>query len=91
MADLIQGTVSYIMDKRTFAIEVTHVGANNTDKYQASETVRIRKLLDTGRSSVPLIETKKKLEEILGEQSVKCQVDHRDSYHRIVADVYLLD
>lgn len=91
MADLIQGTVSYIMDRHTFAIEVTHVGAKNQDQYLSSETVRIRQLLGVDKKPVPQGETKQELEGILKQQSVKCRVDHRDSYHRIVADVYLLD
>lgn len=90
MADLIQGTVSYIMDRRTFSIDVTHVGARNADKYLTSETVRIRQLMNSDKTQVNLGETRKELETILKQKSVKCRVDHRDSYHRIIADVYLL-
>lgn len=90
MADLIQGTVSYIMDRRTFAIDITHVGAKNQDKYLGSETVRIRQLMGSDKAPVQAGETKQELESLLKQQSVKCRVDHRDSYHRIVADVYLL-
>jgi endonuclease YncB( thermonuclease family) len=91
MADLIQGKVSYIMDRRTFAIEVSHIGAHNHDQYLKEETVRIRHLIGTNKKPVKLGETKKTLEGVLAEQTVKCRVDHRDSYHRIVADVFLID
>ena len=91
MPDVIQGRVSFIMDQRTFSIEISHVGAKNSDKYLTTETVRILHLKTSMLDKVTTSHSKIELEKLLKDQQVKCWVHHRDSYHRIVADIAILN
>ncbi len=91
MSDVIQGRVSFIMDQRTFSIEITHVGAKNSDKYLTTETVRILHLKVSSADEATNDHSRLTLEKLLKDQKVKCRVHHRDSYHRVVADVAILN
>ena len=90
MADTIRGLVTNIVDGDTFDMKVTHVGKNNKYEYNDEERVRIADI-DTpelrapgGKRSKDLLERKLKGKE------VRCYVQARDSYDRVVADVKVL-
>ena len=90
MADTIQGSVTNIVDGDTFDMVVTHTGRNNEYEYNSEERIRIASIdepeLDTpsGKRSKDTLERK-----LLGKE-VRCYVQSRDSYRRVVADVRVL-
>lgn len=90
MADIIRGPVTNVVDGDTFDMKVTHVGKKNTDEYNTEERVRIADgdapELDTEEGK----KAKKTLEKKLYGKEVRCTVQARDTYGRIVADVQVL-
>lgn len=90
MADIIRGPVTNVIDGDTFEMEVTHVGKNNKEKYNDNETVRIAGIdapeinTDEGKKA------KKELEKKISGQEVRCTVQARDTYGRVVADIEVL-
>jgi len=90
MADTIRGPVTNVVDGDTFDMKVTHLGKKNTDEYNTEERVRI------AGGDAPELNTdegenaKKALEKKLSEKEVRCTVQARDTYGRIVADVEVL-
>ena len=90
MADTITGPVTNVVDGDTFDMNVTHVGKNNKHKYGDSERIRIASI-DAPELEVPGGERSKDLlEKKLKGKKVRCNVQTRDTYRRIVADVYVL-
>ena len=87
MADTIRGRVTDVVDGDTFDMEVTHADKKNTDEYNPEERVRIAGVdspeLDTEEGK----KAKKSLEKKLSGKEVRCTVQTRDTYGRIVADV----
>jgi endonuclease YncB( thermonuclease family) len=90
MADTIKGPVTRVIDGDTFDMDVTHVGKNNKHKYKNSERIRIASIdapelrSPGGRRSKDLLAKK------LKGKKVRCSVQSRDTYGRIVADVHVL-
>ena len=90
MADTIRGKVTYIMDRRTFALDVTHVGKANRGEYLTTETIRIYNTQSPQLNTPGVERTKLILQDKLLGKEVRCYVRSRDTYHRIVAEVEIL-
>ena len=90
MADTIRGPVTNVVDGDTFDMKVTHVGKKNIEKYNDNERVRIAGVdapeIDTEEGK----KAKKKLKEKISGKEVRCTVQARDTYGRIVADIKVL-
>lgn len=88
--DTIRGRVFSIIDGDTFDMRVTHVGKQNRYKYNDIERIRIAEIDEpelntlTGRRSRALLQQK------LHGREVRCYVQARDEYDRIVARVHVL-
>lgn len=90
MADTIRGPVTNVVDGDTFDMHITHLGKNNKEKYNDDERVRIAGIdapeLNTKEGKI----AKEKLEKMLNEKEVRCKVQSRDTYGRIVAEIEIL-
>lgn len=91
MADIIQGPVTHIIDGDTFDMQVTHTGKfNEYDDYNEYERIRIADIdapeLGTWQGEIEKIE----LQNALQGRMVRCTVQTRDVYGRIVASVEVL-
>ncbi len=90
MADTIRGKVTYIMDRRTFSMDVTHVGDANKGEYLRNETVRIVNTDSPQLNEQGVQRTKHTLQAKLLGKEVRCRVRARDTYHRVVAEIDVL-
>jgi len=87
MTDTIRGPVIDIIDGDTFDMNVTHTGKNNKRDYKDKERIRIAEIdapelrAPGGQRSKDLLERKLKGKE------VRCYIQARDDYGRIVAKV----
>lgn len=90
MADTIRGPVTNVVDGDTFDMKVTHVGKSNSKEYNNEERIRIAGTdapeLSTGEGK----KAKEKLEKKISGKEVRCTIQARDTYGRIVADVMVL-
>jgi len=90
MADTIRGPVTSIVDGDTFNIKVTHTGKENKEKYNNNERIRIAEI-DAPELNTPAgRRSKEQLEKKLSGKEVRCYVQARDTYSRIVAKVKIL-
>ncbi len=90
MADTIRGLVTKIIDGDTFDMDVTHVGTNNSNRYNQKERVRIANIDEPELRSAAGRRSKDRLERELRGKNVRCYVQSRDIYSRIVAEVVVL-
>ena len=90
MADTIRGPVIKIIDGDTFDMKVTHVGKENKEEYNDNERIRIAGIDAPELPSEEGKKAKKALEKKLDGKEVRCKVQTRDDYGRIVADVEIL-
>ena len=90
MADTIRGPVTNVIDGDTFDMKVTHVGKKNAEEYNDNERVRIAGIdapeIDTEEGK----KAKKELEKKISGKEVRCTIQARDTYGRIVADIQVL-
>ena len=90
MADTIRGLVTRVVDGDTFEMNVAYIGKKNAEKYDDSEIVRIAGIdapeLDTDAGK----KAKAELTNRLSGKEVRCTVQARDTYGRVVADVEVL-
>ena len=90
MADTIRGPVTEVIDGDTFDMNITHVGNDNKEEYGDSERVRIAGI------DAPEIDTedgkkaKKALSNKISGKEVRCKIQTRDTYGRIVAEIEVL-
>jgi len=90
MADTIRGPVTNIVDGDTFDMKVTHVGKNNKEKYNDNERIRIAKI-DAPELDAPAGKrSKEQLERKLKGKEVRCYVQARDTYGRVVAEIKVI-
>lgn len=90
MADTIRGPVTVIIDGDTFDMKVTHTGKNNQYKYNNEERIRIADI-DAPELNTPAGgRSKNLLERKLKGKEVRCYVQSRDTYGRIVAKVNIV-
>lgn len=91
MTDTIRGKVTRIIDGDTFDLFVTHHGKHNSNKYNSTERIRIADTDAPELSTHAGVRTKLLLHSILAEKEVRCHVQARDAYGRIVATVQILN
>jgi endonuclease YncB( thermonuclease family) len=90
MAETIRGPVTNIVDGDTFDMKVTHTGKENKEKYNDNERVRIAEI-DAPELNTPAGKrSKDQLERKLKGKDVRCYVQARDTYGRVVAKVTVL-
>ena len=90
MADTIRGPVTNVVDGDTFDMKVTHTGKGNQTKYNNEERIRIADIDEPELNTPAGKRSKEKLEKKLKGKEVRCHVQARDSYGRIVAKVNIL-
>lgn len=90
MGDTIRGPVTRVVDGDTFAMTVTHTGTNNVESYNNSETIRIAGFDAPELSSGAGQRSKEALTLKLAGKTVRCTVQARDTYGRVVATVSVL-
>lgn len=79
-----------VVDGDTFEMKVTRIGNENRAKYNDEERIRISDL-DAPELNAPYgHRSKDQLERKLKGKEVRCYVEARDSYGRIVAKVKIL-
>ncbi len=89
MADTIWGNVTKVIDGDTFEMNVTHISKNNQFNYNPIERIRLAggnapELSDKDGQSA-----KNRLKNKIDGKNVKCIVQSRDVFRRLVADVSL--
>lgn len=90
MNDIIRGPVINIIDGDTFEMKVTHVGKNNKYKYNYIERIRIAGF-NAPELTTPIGKIFKEfLKNMLLGKEVRCYVQTRDVYGRIVARIEVL-
>jgi len=90
MADTIRGPVTKVVDGDTFDMKVTHTGKDNQYDYSNSERIRIANFDAAELGSFGGYRDKAKLQKAILGKEVRCYVQSRDSYHRVVAEVKVL-
>jgi endonuclease YncB( thermonuclease family) len=90
MSDTIRGPVTNVIDGDTFDMKVTHTGNSNQYEYNANERIRISNIDAAELGSFGGYRDKKKLETVILGKEVRCYVQSRDTFHRIVADVKII-
>ena len=90
MADTIRGPVTNVIDGDTFDMNVTHLGKKNTIKYNDDERIRIAGIDAPEINTEEGKKAKKKLEKKISGKEVRCTVQARDTYGRIVADIEVI-
>lgn len=90
MSDIIQGPVTRIIDGDTFDMTVTYIGTSNERKYADSETIRLAGFDAPELPSRAGQRSKDSLTLKLSGKTVRCTVQARDTYGRVVATVSIL-
>lgn len=88
--DTIRGLVTTIVDGDTFDVRVTHTGNQNKYQYSNVERIRIAEMDAPELSSLLGQRSKNYLQQKLLNKEVRCHVQSRDEYGRIVAKVQML-
>lgn len=87
MSDVIWGDVTNVVDGDTFDITVTHHGKTNTTKYNAQERIRIAEIDAPELGTAAGARAKATVERALNGKHVRCEIQARDTYHRLVCKV----
>jgi len=90
MADTIRGPVTKVIDGDTFDMKVTHVGKKNEYEYGDIERIRIAEIDAPELNSIKGKRAKEELEKAILGKVVRCYIQSRDSFNRIVAKVELV-
>jgi len=90
MPDIIIGPVIDVIDGDTFDMRVTHIGTNNKEKYNGNERVRIADIDAPELRTLAGLRSKEQLFRKLNGEKVRCDVQARDIFGRIVAEVKIL-
>jgi endonuclease YncB( thermonuclease family) len=90
MTDTIRGQVTNIVDGDTFDMKITHVGKINKNKYKNVERIRISDVDEPELNTPTGKKSKDKLKKKLMGKEVRCYIQARESYGRIVAKVKIL-
>lgn len=91
MVDTIRGLVIEIIDGDTFDMNVTHTGNDNKNDYNNKERIRIAGIDAPELRSPRGQRSKDLLERKLKGKEVRCYVQARDTYGRVVAEVKVLN
>jgi len=90
MADTIRGPVTNVIDGDTFDMKVTQFGNSNRYEYKNSERIRITNIYVADLLSLEGARNKQNLEKAILGKEIKCFVQSRDTYGRVVAQVTIL-
>lgn len=90
MADTIRGPVTTVIDGDTFDMNVTHTGNDNQYDYSNAERIRITDIDAAELGSFGGYRDKEQLENAILGKEVRCYVQSRDTYGRVVAKVTIL-
>ena len=90
MTDTIRGPVKAVIDGDTFDIKVTHTGKENKIKYNSEERIRIAAIDAPELNTAAGKRSKDALDRKLKGKEVRCYIQARDTYSRIVAKVAIL-
>ena len=90
MVDTIQGRVTKVIDGDTFDMNITGVGANNSETYNSTERIRLADMNDPELKTIAGQKAKQNLKAKIDRKMVKCKVQSRDSYGRLVCKVTLV-
>lgn len=90
MADTIRGPVINVIDGDTFDMNVTHVGNNNKYKYNDKERIRMAGGDAPELNTSGGVQAKQALENRLIGKEVRCAIQSRDTFGRIIANVTVL-
>jgi len=90
MADTIRGRVTNVVDGDTFDMRVTHLGKENKRSYDNDERVRIAGIDAPELNTASGKAAKANIEKKLRGKEVRCSVQARDTYGRIVATIKIL-
>ena len=89
MVDIIQGKVTEVIDGDTFDMSVSGRGANNSETYNNTERIRLADVNAPELGSPAGQQAKQDLETRIGGKIVKCEIQSRDSFGRLVCKVSL--
>lgn len=90
MTDTIRGPVIKIIDGDTFDMKVTHTGKDNKNKYNDEERIRIEGI-DAPELGTPAGQkAKDDLERKYAGKEVRCYIQTRDDYGRLIAEVKVI-
>ncbi|MBI4712496.1 MAG: hypothetical protein HY762_04230 [Planctomycetes bacterium] len=90
MLDTIRGPVTNVIDGDTFDMKVTHTGKSNQYEYNNQERIRIAGIDAPELGTSAGKRTKVSLDlKIIGAE-VRCHIQARDTYGRLVADVKMV-
>ena len=87
MVDIIWGTVTKILSKKTFEMNVTHQKEENSGNYSENEIIEFT---ETDIMSIPVDENFRdfmQLEQSLGDKFIKCDILSRNEQHQLVCKV----
>ena len=87
MTDRIGGTVTNVVDGDTFDMKVTFQSDNNKHQYNDEERIRIAGIDAPELPSEPGQTSKEELEQAIQNEYVRCEVQARDAYRRLVCKV----
>ncbi len=90
MTDIVRGPVTKVKDGDTFVIKVTHLGTNNEYEYNNEETIRIADVDEPELSTAAGRRSKQDLEKKLNDKEVRCYIESRDTYGRLISKVKIL-
>lgn len=88
--DSIRGSVVDVIDGDTFDMRVTHFGKHNQYEYKNVERVRIAEIDAPELNTLRGLRSKNILQQKLQGKEVRCYVQVRDEYGRVVAKVQIL-
>jgi len=91
VSDTIRGLVTNVVDGDTFDMNVTHVGTQNRLQYNNAERIRIAEINKPELPSLLGQRSKNHLQTKLQGKIVRCFIQARDVYGRIVAKVQILN
>ncbi|HAK89411.1 MAG TPA: hypothetical protein DHV16_02830 [Nitrospiraceae bacterium] len=91
MFDTIRGSVSSVIDGDTFDMNISHVGNHNRYKYNSIERVRLADIDKPELNTISGQRSKLLLQLKLLSKEVRCLIQARDEYGRVVAKVHILN
>jgi len=90
MQDIIYGTVDTLIDESTFIMNVNESYKSNKGKYNRWERIRIANIESEELDMLGVKLDKAKLESVIQGRVVRCSVQSRDTFGRVVADVKVI-
>ena len=90
MTDTVRGTVTNVIDGDTFDMHVTHTGTNNQNTYNNNERIRIDEINTPELPSSAGKRAKNDLDKAIGGKEVRCYIQARDSFGRLVCKVTIV-